>query len=72
MLKNPRKSIKNGKTKIEDVSLRYSLLRGLPWLAELDGDPLRAVDRQLADEFFTFAQDMGFREKDSRSIKLHL
>jgi len=48
---------------MEDPSRRYVLIRTVPALAELDGDSLRPMDRQLADEFFTRAAELGFQER---------
>lgn len=47
----------------EDPSQRYGLIRAVPTLEELDGDALRQVDRQLAVEFFSCAEEMGFQER---------
>ncbi|CAK0903044.1 unnamed protein product [Prorocentrum cordatum] len=47
----------------QDASQRYGLVRAVPQLAELDGERLGAVDRQLASEFFECAQEVGFQER---------
>lgn len=46
-----------------EASWRYSCLRAVPWLEELDGERLKPVDRQLADEFFMCAEELGFQER---------
>lgn len=53
----------------KDPSQRYCILRELPRLAELDGDPLTAVDRQLAQEFFVCAKDVGVQERMEAAVR---
>lgn len=46
-----------------DPSHSYSLIRSLPNLIELDGEPLGPMERQLAHEFFACAKELGLQER---------
>lgn len=53
----------------DDVSQRYCVLRALPTLKELDGESLKDVDWQLADDFFACAQEVGFQERPQTALR---
>lgn len=52
-----------GNSCVDDDSQSYGIVRTLPQLERLDGEPVGQVDRALAEEFFACARDMGFNER---------